>query len=327
MSEEKKGPVHYQSKLAWKEEWWKFLVAVEELKEPRDLELFLDAQQLTMEDAHQFNQAVKSFGLEIKMAEGKIYPLEKSWKLSLEFSFSEWMAFQEYWAKYFKHSTETFSERIVEQKLNSISLVHEKYLIFKKEAAHVPEEKKLKKMELWTKKLDRTIVARKLVDLIFYNHKKVSFYPHRLVYLDGVLCVVGEEKYDRSLAFFGLEDIANIEDLDFEIFDPRFTPIEINEFIHSCRVINGREERVVLKVYSQGNVDLLPRFHHLGNPFVTSNGEGDLIWAATIEICDDFYQWLHQMKDHVEVLDPGHVRKEFSLYCELKKQADSKKAG
>lgn len=311
----------------WKEEWWKFLVAVEELKEPRDLELFLDAHAMEMEEAKSFIDAVKAFGLEIEIKEGKIWPLQKSWKLSLEFNFSEWMAFQQFWSQHFQHQTDFFTDRIVQQKIQSISLVHEKYMFYKKESAHVPEEKKLMKMDLWAKKLDRAVVQKRVMELTFYNHKKVEIYPHRLVYLDGTLCVIGEDKTDKALTFFGVEDIANVEETKFEVFDPRFTPLEINEFIHSTRMINGKEERVVLKIYSQENVDLLPRFHHLGNPYVTSNGEGDLIWAATIEICEDFYKWLFQMKDYVEILDPGHIRKEFSLYVELKKQSESKKAG
>lgn len=316
-----------EQKRQWKEEWWKFLVAVEELKEPRDFEMFLEAHQMEMNEAREFFKTLNSYGMEIEIKDGKIHPLAKVWSLTLDFNFSEWMAFQAYWSKHFQHKTDNFADRIVEHKLHAISHIHEKYMMFKKAAVAVPEEKKLMKMDLWAKKLDRAIVQKRLMELTFYNNKKMYFYPHRLVYLDGVLCAIGEEKHDRSLNFFGLEDIANVEDCDFEVFDPRFTPLEINEFIHATRMVNGKEERVVLKIYSQENVDLLPRFHHLGNPYVTSNGEGDMIWAATIEICDDFYQWLYQMKDYVEILDPGHVRKEFSLFVELKKESASKKAG
>ena len=53
---------------------------------------------------------------------------------------------------------------------------------------------------------------------------------------------------------------------------------------------------------------------------MTSSTEGDMIWAATIEMCDDIFHWLYMMRDRVEVLDPGHIRKEFAHFCEMKKE-------
>ena len=137
--------------------------------------------------------------------------------------------------------------------------------------------------------------------------------------------MVGENISDKTLVYFGLEDIKDVENLDL-MYEPNLSQIEVNEFIGHLRLINGKEERLVLKIYSQDQSDLLPEHHFLGNPFVTSSTEGDMIWAATLEMCDDVFHWLYKMRDRIEVLDPGHIRKEFSHYCELKKESSNKKA-
>jgi hypothetical protein len=169
------------------------------------------------------------------------------------------------------------------------------------------------------KKIDYDICYRKTINIHFFNNKECMVYPHRLVFLDGILCMVGESTQDKTLVYFGLEDIKDVEAFD-QTYDPNLSQIEVNEFIYNLRTINGKEERLVLKVYSQYEADLLPSYHFLGSPFVTSNSEGDMIWAATVEMCDDIFQWLYSMRDRAEILDPAHVRKEFSHFCELKKE-------
>jgi len=137
---------------------------------------------------------------------------------------------------------------------------------------------------------------------------------------------VGENLTDKTLLYFGIEDISDVSDLT-NTYLPNLSQIEVNDFIVNIRLINGKDERLVLKIYNQEGADLLPMHHYLGNPFVSSNTEGDMIWAATIEMCDDVFHWLYFMRDRVEILDPGHLRKDFAHYCELKKQSSySKKA-
>jgi len=169
------------------------------------------------------------------------------------------------------------------------------------------------------KKIDYDICYRQAIKINFFNNKECVIFPHRLVYLDGVLCVIGESTNDKILVYFSLEDIKRVEDFQIN-YEPNLSQIEVNEFIGNLRVINGKEERLILKVFSQFQAELLPSYHFLGNPFVTSNTEGDMIWAATIEMSDDIFQWLYSMKERVEVLDPGHVRKDFAHFCELKNE-------
>ncbi len=312
----------------WKEDWWKLLRAAEDLKVARKFDSFLEAHGIDESEALKCVEHLKTYGIEVRIVDGHIYPIAKDWKISLDFSFSEWMAFQEYLIKCSKVMDSQFvADRIVAQKMKYFEKIHEKYLYYKNEKIQFIGDKRSKKMELWLLELDQAIVSKRVVKLTFFNHKEVQLYPERIVYLDGTLCLIGEEKFDKTLAYFGLEDIANVELSEFEVYDSRFTTLEINEFINASRLVNGREERLILKIFAQNNTEFMPRFHHLGSPFVTANSEGDLIWAATMEVCDPFFEWLYQMRESIEILDPGHIKKEFNLYCEIKNLEKSKKAG
>jgi hypothetical protein len=168
------------------------------------------------------------------------------------------------------------------------------------------------------KKIQNKIVKNQSIQLHFNHGPDCDVFPHRLVYLDGVLSVIGEDIHNKFLKFFPLVEIASVDELQNE-YIPNLSQIEVNEFITDLRMINGRQERLVIKIYAKGNSDVLPEFHYLHNPYVTTNLEGDMIWAATIEMCDEIYQWLYEMKDQVEILDPGFIRKEFASYCEDQK--------
>lgn len=174
------------------------------------------------------------------------------------------------------------------------------------------------------KKVDEYIVKEKCIRLTFSNQKKCTVFPQRVVFLDGVLSFVGESTVDKSLVCFPFDQIIAVE-FYAEVYEARFTPFEINDFIVNTRFINEKEERLVVKFLNGNQTNLLPAHHYLGNPFVTSNLNGDMIWAASIEMCQDVYEWLYELKDQIEVLDPGHIRKEFRLYCEQRKSHDISK--
>jgi hypothetical protein len=130
--------------------------------------------------------------------------------------------------------------------------------------------------------------------------------------------VVGEDIHNKILKFFPISEIRDIDDLNIS-YEANLSQLEVNEFINDMRIINGHQERLIIKFHAKAEVDVLPAYHYLHNPYVTTNSEGDMIWAATIEMCDEIFTWLYEMKDHVEILDPGFVKKEFAQYCEFQK--------
>jgi hypothetical protein len=308
--------------LHLEDSFWKFLVGLEELKEKKEIFLFCSSLGINEEQFEDYVDFVKKFSLKVEFNDQYIFPLKAVKDIQVKFSLAEWLAFQAALNLNQKREISNYSNQIIENKIKFEVGMHPDCELFQKPKAEVIEPKNFLPSQL-NRKVEYNIISRKVINLHLVNGNDCSIFPHRLVYLDGDLSVIGESLTDKTLLYFTLEDIKDVHSLDM-IYEPNLSQIEINEFIVQLRMINGKEERLVLKIYSQDQSDLLPENHYLGNPFVTASPEGDMIWAATIEMCDDIFYWLYQMRDRVEVLDPGHIRKEFAHYCELKKE--SKKA-
>ncbi len=300
--------------------FWKFLVSLEELKERKELLLICSSLAIDEETLEAYCEFLTRFKVIVMRDEHFVYPLKEQSRIKMEFSLSEWFALQ---ANLPKEAPVYYYQQIFQDKIQMVQKAHAMFSLYKKPEAFQVTGNDFLNIK---KKIDYDIVCRKSMKIAFFSHKECDVFPLRMTFLDGVLCIIGENIHDKTLVCFGVEDIVDITNLD-SVYEPNLSQLEVNEFIGHLRLINGKEERLVLKIYSQDHEDLLPEHHFLGNPFVTSSTEGDMIWAATIEMCDDIFNWLYRMKDRVEVLDPGHVRKEFSQFCELKKEiSENKKA-
>lgn len=181
------------------------------------------------------------------------------------------------------------------------------------------------KRESFCSQIQKMINASEVVMIKLKNENTIKLYPHRVVYLDNVLCLIGESADDQMLCYFSIDDILELT-LNKEKFESNHSQLEINAFIEHSRLVNGNEERLVLKIQSKSIDNFIPEHHYLGNPFVTKSARGDAIWAATVERCEALYEWLYSFRDSVEILDPGYLRKEFASYCQKKKIEELKKA-
>jgi hypothetical protein len=311
-----------EQQIILNDDFWKFLVSLEELRDKKDKILFCSSLGLNDETLKDYIDFLNRFDVLCVSDTDFIYPLKDKCRIKMEFSLSEWLALQaSFGGKEDHQNAKHYYQKIIKNKLDVVLRASEQFSLHRKPAEFTM---KLSEFDNLKKKFDHMISVKRAVKIHFFSDKECVIFPHRLVFIDGVLCVVGENVQDKMLVYFGLEDIKSSEEYTL-CYEANLSQIEINDFIAHSRLINGKEERIVLKIYNQHEADLLPSHHFLGNPFVTSNTEGDMIWAATIEICTDIFQWLYKMKDRVEVLDPGHVKKEFSQYCELKKEASTSK--
>jgi hypothetical protein len=311
-----------EQQMVLNDTFWKFLVSLEEMKEKKDKVIFCSTLNIDEETLEGFIEFLNRMDIRCSSDELYVYPLKEKCRIKIEFSLVEWFALQANFDTEAHKGFDHYYQKIIQNKVSIAQRAHEQFNLFKRPDSikvHVQELENLKK------RIDHDISWQKAIKLHFFNSKECVIFPHRLVFLDGILCVVGESTNNKVLLYFGIEDIQSIEEFAVD-YKPNLSQIQVNEFICHLRLINEKEERLVLKVYSQYEADLLPSHHFLGNPFVTTNAEGEMIWAATIEMCDNVFQWLFTMKDRVEVLDPGHIRREFSHYCELKKESPKRKA-
>ena len=133
----------------------------------------------------------------------------------------------------------------------------------------------------------------------------------------GELALIAEETHDHGLVALGLSEVKNIKSAE-KIKSPRASLHEVAEFITALRSMAETDTRLVLKIKNPEEFNLLPEYQFLGKPCLITNPEGDLIWAAWVEPCDELYEWLTTMDEHVEILEPSEFVLDYAVYCEEK---------
>lgn len=269
------------------ESFWKFVLTLERLEVKTNISYFCSDLDVNENTFFNYVLSLKTKGILIKVDDEFLYPFNREQVELGDLSLSEWVAI-EY----------MFSEKEMKTQVNS--------------------EERMVLQEALINRLESSIIFKSPIKVKFNNGGENIFYAHRMIFIEGTLSCIFEETTDKSLVYFELHKILDVEAFAIR-YDPQFTPFEINHFVNNLRMINGNEERLVLKIFGKEDLNFLPKYHFLSSPYVAMGKDGDIIWAATIEMCDDIYQWLYSMKDHVEVLDPTTVKKEFSRYCQMKK--------
>lgn len=236
----------------------------------------------------------------------------------LELSFSNWIALQAH-VPFVKDLEETSFQHNLKKCLQEVESRYPHYdlsraIETKKTLSIVPFEKQ----EILNK-LNKAIVENEVI-LISLDNKKYECYPHKVIYVDSVLTFIGEETSDRCLVSFSFDEIKSIDDEREKDYSANFTSTEVEDFIYGVRTITGNEERLVLKVIEPEKVDLKPDYQFLGNPYMTTNTDGDFIWAASVEVSDELFSWLHTINQHVEILDPEEINSQFLEYLERQKE-------
>jgi hypothetical protein len=305
--------------MIFNETFWKFLTEYENLRHPIELEGLLARLGLTAEEYHGIVSFLEGLGLEVFVTtEGMISPLPKAQKIQFELSFSEWLAMQAHFIEQVGERSK-FAEKIVATKIEEVledyphTDLHSLVIETETKKQYIENNYGQHKGLLLT--LEECATKRHLCEIVMSDHKVIDLFVHRVVFLDGELCVVGEDCTDRCMVYLEMSAIKGIKKIEELDYVPNFSPVEVNDFIFAIRSISGNEERLVIKIKNQNNVDLTPPYHFLGNPYITSNMEGDLIWAASVEISPELFHWLSSMESNIEILDPAHIREDFEAFC------------
>ena len=130
--------------------------------------------------------------------------------------------------------------------------------------------------------------------------------------------MVAEETIEKTLMYLPINKIDCVKELE-QKYTALHSQMEIDDFISGLRAINGNEVRLVLKILNPENAqELAPLYHFLRKPYVISNPKGDLIWAASVEENEDLYEWLANLQNKVEILDPMSFKINYLAFCERK---------
>ncbi|GAB4009970.1 MAG: hypothetical protein Fur0010_01650 [Bdellovibrio sp.] len=315
--------------------FWTVLKHLDQLEEEMTLPAFryyVGLEDLKRAELFEVISFLKNFeyGFEIKMQEEEviIVPPKEKREIMISLSLSEWMALQAHFPLLEEYSGKSIHQTLVE-KLNQVELAYAEFDLFKFFEEENEKQNIIKRMHeqdaKMVEQIEDCLKSGLLLQVNFKDKKQSTFFPHRLVFLEGELSVVGEDTTDRSLVSISVNEIEDVRLLINSDYVQNFTPKSIDDFIQAIRSVAGSEERMVLKIKNPENVDLKPPYHFLGNPYMTSNMNGDLIWAASVEMTDDLMEWLFGIKDSIEILDPEHLRERFEEY-QLQRLAKHKKA-
>lgn len=166
-------------------------------------------------------------------------------------------------------------------------------------------------------KLDEAVTKKKLVNISTVSGKNYNVFPCKIIHLEGKLSMIAEDCGDHCLVVLAINEVQAVTEIETSS-SPKVSVFEVEEFIAAIRSMNERETRLILKIHDPQSVNLFPDHHFLGKPCMITNPNGDLIWAAYVEPCDDLFEWLLTLGSNVEILDPGKFKDEFLMYCEEK---------
>lgn len=324
--------------FVFNDNFWVFLSELEKVEGEVELKTFLNRPELSdldPEEAKQYLTILErlSYPFSLKSLEdGPLWIItsKKNECVSINLSFSEWLAFQAHFPLMGQYSNKKFHE-LLSDKLASVESQYSQYDLFNylnekrvtgESKSMIQKNSMVEQVQSNLKKLQALIDSKK-IGLVKYLDKSMEVYFHYLVYIDGELQAIGEEKQDRCLIALKVSEVSDVLAQD-ENYVCNFSMIEVQDFISAVRAIGEKEVRLVLKIISPEAVDLNPPYHFLGRPYITSNLNGKLIWGATIELSEEVLSWLYEIRNEVEILDPPEIKLRFEEYCKQKEASEGR---
>ncbi|MGB0452674.1 MAG: hypothetical protein ACPGJV_03095 [Bacteriovoracaceae bacterium] len=241
-------------------------------------------------------------------------------RVKVDMSFNEWMALQSTMMSASDETKRTNYFQTLDQKIQTVLGETNKHNLY----SVIEREKQKQNMFLRINGTSSAELISKLEDAIensialyarLEDNRILEIYPLRVVVIEGELSLVAEDCLEKCLVYFQMSEIVEIKPNITGAYEVNFTKVEIEDFIVAMRRVMGTEERLVLKLLHQSKLDLTPSFQHFGRPFITSNQEGEVIWAGSVERSKHLYDWLYQNKEQIVILDPQVIVTEFSDYC------------
>ncbi len=321
----RKELVRYLEEFASNDNFWNILQFLDSLKGETSLHIVMERCYCTEDDIHKVLDFLNFFKYEfqcktLKNALVIIPPTEKK-GVCIEMSLPEWFAFQAQFPQILGPANSK-SHRILTKRFFNVKRDYSQY-----DLSCYLEYKIAQKGPVTTNQfcsqvveaVENAINDETGVGLFLKTGNTIDIYPHRVVFLEERHSVIGEELEGKNLISFSIDEIEDIRFLDSKNYVPNFSQIEVDDFISALRAVSGNEKRLILKIINSENVNLSPDYHYFGNPYLTTNSNGDLLWAASVEISDDLFEWLYTLKDNVAILEDSDIQNEYEEYKERRK--------
>ncbi len=317
--------------------FWETLSYLMNLQTKTEIVNVLNDLAISEKELYSFISFLDSVHFHLTKDNGHLVPPQEKPLINVEFSLLEWLKFQAHFPLMEKNASRLPFHPELKNKLTQLEVQYAKYdlyapleLMNKIQLGQQQAKTTLKDLEgqsittlsqtdeQFDEKdmvlLEQAITDSKVLEVEFKNNKIIEIYPHKIVHLDGHISLISEDRIDKSIVHFHLKDIQRVKMVE-STYHATFSKLEIDDFISSLRAISETEIRLILKIYSKDKAHEKPLFQHLGNPCLITNPQGDTIWAASVEPCKALMDWLFEMGNQVEILDPVSFQNDYLKYC------------
>jgi len=164
--------------------------------------------------------------------------------------------------------------------------------------------------------IQEALEQKKVLSLTVHG-ETTEVYPHLLIYVDGTLTLIGENLSGRILINIPAGKIQKLKMIKRR-YIANFISMQLEGYVKELRSMNGKEDRLILKIMAGEGFEILPPYQLLLNRYIVKTPNQDLIWAATLEMTPDLLDWFYQIKDKAEIIAPEYFKRDFFDYLEKK---------
>jgi len=326
----------FRNALIFDDSFWETVEFIDSLEEDISIKAVEGLLDISEFELYRVISILENFNYNIKMTvkhdDVIISPPDAKVKMQMDFTLPQWVLLQAHIPSVGDLADEnlkvnSFHDTLVMKMVE----VEQRYPQYALDNILESEEKKQEVLKKTLKSkapcmvdLNTALCGKYLVLLELQESKLIEIFPQRLVYIDGMLSIIAEMTESKCLNTINVNDIKSLKLIKQHDYHGNFSTRAIDDFIYAIRAVNGNEVRLILKIFNENIVDINPPFHFQGNTYITTNASGDTIWASSVEISDQLFEWLLEIRDGAEILDPDGLKKNFLKYCHKKLQKDGK---
>jgi hypothetical protein len=194
-----------------------------------------------------------------------------------------------------------------------LELFHDLYLCLDNKKSLVAQD--MKQIE---NVIHLAINRKKVVEIQFLKGQKIYCFPYEIFKFEQKMYCIVEESMDKALNYFDMKNILSVTAYDEDDYQPNFTIHHIHEFLNGLKSLGEEETRIVIKFHSLEKVTFYDVGRFVLHPYLTINGQGEFLWAASVTHLDHVFEWLFQIGHSAEVIDPSEVKERFLRFCQNK---------
>lgn len=167
--------------------------------------------------------------------------------------------------------------------------------------------------EIIISEIDKVIESRSFVNINTSN-ESFNVIVHKVLETKSGKSLLAENLDQGFLFEIKLRDIKKMNVDDHKKVDSHFNLFDIKRFEQSLHEIESEQVRLVLKIKQLSNFKTESFYQNFGRPYVTSNGDGDIIWAADVNADEQLFEWLSRWGDEIEIIDPLYIKMDYQQY-------------